>query len=281
MAVRKSNIDDTVSLFSFLDIMACLIGILVLMIVIVTLSQISQPQADSSETEQQQEQALAEARERAEQYRAARQQITADLRRQEQLTQLIREAEAVKEQLTSTREVVNQLDAQQAAALRQQSTTSEQAAQLQAEIDRLQTQTQQATQRQQELQQQIAELRKELAEREQPQEAEVKIQPSGSGLNFNAVFVECAATSIVLHDGPQPLRIPRGEITTRSEFRRLMDKVKQDPQGNMVFLVRPDGVATYNVARNFVRSNYVKNGKLAIAGQGPIDLSLFQQAAVP
>ena len=129
-----------------------------------------------------------------------------------------------------------------------------------------------------ELQQQQAQLRAELAERKQPPpEAEVKIQPSGTGYDLNPVFVECAAGSIVLHDGPEPKRIPRGEITTHPAFQKLLEKVKQDKKGTLVFLVRPDAVATYNAARNFARSNYVKNGKLAVAGQGKLDLSLFQK----
>jgi hypothetical protein len=43
----------------------------------------------------------------------------------------------------------------------------------------------------------------------------------------------------------------------------------------MVFLIRPDGVNTYNVARDIARQHYVKNGKLAVGGQGEIDLSRF------
>ena len=45
----------------------------------------------------------------------------------------------------------------------------------------------------------------------------------------------------------------------------------------MIFLVRPDGVGSYNLARSLARSSYVTNGKLAIAGQGKLDLSKFQK----
>jgi hypothetical protein len=43
-----------------------------------------------------------------------------------------------------------------------------------------------------------------------------------------------------------------------------------------VFLIRPDGVDSYNHVRNVARARYVTNGKLAIGGQGKLDLTLFQ-----
>ena len=36
-------------------------------------------------------------------------------------------------------------------------------------------------------------------------------------------------------------------------------------------------MASYNAARNLARGSYVTNGKLAIAGQGKLDLSVFQK----
>ena len=50
--MRRQNIDDTVSLFSFLDIMACLIGILVLMIVIVTLARSARARSETTDPQE-------------------------------------------------------------------------------------------------------------------------------------------------------------------------------------------------------------------------------------
>jgi hypothetical protein len=149
--------------------------------------------------------------------------------------------------------------------------------QLQARAEQQKQQIQQEQAELRELQQQREQLEKQLTMLEEPPpEAEVQIVPSGSGKNLNPTFVECAAGNVVLYDGPQETRIPIGNLADSQVFAQLLNKVKQQADGSIIFLVRPDGISTYNTARRLARENYVTNGQLAVGGQGKLDLSLFQ-----
>ena len=272
MPRSKANLDDTVSLFPFLDIMACLIGILVLLITAVTLAQISNNQEDPEDTK-----AVAEAQQRVMKYRQVVQAVEQDRRERERLEKLIAEAEMVQQQLAQVEPEVTKLEAErrEIEAIVQQD--PQQAAQLQEQATQHEQQIKQDQERLRELQRQRDELKKKLESIEQPPpEAEIQIVPSGSGTNLKPTFVECAAATVVLYDGPKEIRIPVGSLAESEPFANLMERVKRQTGGSIIFLVRPDGISTYNTARNLARQNYVTNGKLAVAGHGKLDLSLFQ-----
>jgi hypothetical protein len=261
----KQNLEESVSLFPFLDIMACLIGILVLLITAVTLAQITMHEEDTADA-----QAASRAAARVKQYGTVSKELEADQAEQGRLEQLIVTAEAVREQLEEVTAEIEKLEAD-----RLRYANPEQ----QAEAQRLQEQIQAAQETLQDLQQQRDEMREQLAARANPPEAEVRILPSGSGMRLKPTFVECAGGSIVLHDRPAPLRLPLRGLASSEPFLELLERVREQENGTVVFLVRPDGAGTYNTARNIARRNYVRNGKLAVAGQGKLDLSLFQEGA--
>ncbi len=264
----KQKLDESFSLFPFLDIMASLIGILVLLITAATLAQISKDQEDTSDP-----QAEAKAQARITQYRAVRKRLTADTPKQQQLQELVEQAEAARQQLEQLQAEVKRLEAERVAAREQ----AEKLPPLQAEAERLQKLIEEAEAKLKKLQQQLAQLRTLLANRKEAGQSEIQILPSGSGYDLTPTFVECSANSVVLHDRPEPLRIPVSRLSSHEAFLQLLDNVKQQHKGTLVFLVRPDGASTYQVARNIARRQYVVNGKLAVAGQGKLDLSLFQK----
>jgi hypothetical protein len=273
MPKAKPKLDDSVSLFPFLDIMASLIGILVLLITAVTLSQIAPSEEDTAD-----EQAKAQAEARVVQYRLARRTLTTDQRQQERLEKVLQDAQTASQQLAEAQAELEKLQAQREAILQKQENRQDQVTQLQTEAKQLEQEIKDAEAKIQELQQKLAGLRKALAENQKPPpEADVQIMPSGSGENLKPTFVECAGNSVVLHDGPQPKRIPIGQLASSPDFQQLLDTVKKQPNGSVVFLVRPDGASSYNTARNIARRQYVTNGKLAVAGHGKLDLSLFQK----
>lgn len=263
----KPKLDDSVSLFPFLDIMASLIGILVLLITAATLAQIGQTVEDAADAE-----AVKKAQSRIVQYRAIRKRLAAETREQERLRELVEQAEAARQQLEQLRAEVARLEAQQKIAQEQ----TEKLPALEAELKRLQEQIEQAEPELEKLQKQLAELRSLLANRQESGQSEIQILPSGSGYDLEPTFVECAANAVVLHDRAEPLRILVGQLASHPEFAKLLDTVKQQPKGTIVFLVRPDGASTYQTARNLARRQYVTNGKLAVAGHGKIDLSMFR-----
>ncbi len=266
--MAKPKPDESFSLFPFLDIMASLIGILVLLITAATLAQIGQNVEDPTDAE-----AAKKAQERITQYRVIRKRLTADTPEQQRLQELVQQAETARQELEQLQIEAARLEAERTDAQQLQ----EKLPPLQAEAERLQKLIEEAEPKLKELQKQLAEFRTLLANRKEAGQQEIQIMPSGSGYDLIPTFVECSGNSVVLHDRSEPLRIPIGKLASDAVFLSLLDKVKQTPKGTVVFLVRPDGATTYQVARSIARGRYVTNGKLAVAGQGKLDLSLFQK----
>jgi len=134
------------------------------------------------------------------------------------------------------------------------------------------------------LQGDIEELKKEVKKRNAgPEEAIVQIRPGGSGVDLAPTFVECTTTGLLVHEGKTPSRILASDLAKDDgEFRKLLDRVAGTPKGQIIFLVRPDAVGTYNAARDVARTHYgphgyCKNGKLPVPSQGNIDLSVFHR----
>ncbi len=275
---KKQSVEDSVSLFPFLSILACVIGILVLMIASITLSQIGKDEPAPSDNPAAAKKAAEEAKQRVEQYKAARATIQVDRKQLKELQQAADRSKAVRSVLQEARAEFQALQAQHKPSADERRRAEEELLKHQAELERLAAEIARLEQQLKPLQDQQDKLKVELEKRKAPpEEAQVRILPSGSGVDLNATFVECAAASVVLYDGPEPVRIPTGQLAGSAEYRRLLDKVKQTEKGTVIFLVRPDGVGSYNAARNLARGSYVTNGKLAIAGQGKLDLSKFQQ----
>lgn len=266
--MAKQRLDDSVSLFSFLDIMASLIGILVLLITAVTLAQINQNVEDPDDVE-----AVKKAKARIVQYRAIRERVKTDTPEQQRLKELVEQAREAQQQLEQLQEQVEERQAQKKIVEEQ----IRERPPLETEAKRLQVLIEQDEPKVEELQQRLVELRTMLATRKESGQSEVQILPSGTGYDLTPTFVECAANAIVLHDRPEPLRIPLGQVRSSEAFANLLETVKQQPKGTVVFLVRPDGVGTYQTARSIARREYVNNGKLAVAGHGKLDLSMFDK----
>jgi seryl-tRNA synthetase len=264
----KQNLDDAVSLFPFLDIMASLIGILVLLITAVTLAQISRNVEDTADAR-----SAAQAQLRVQQYRLASRDLAADQRERERLEELLRQIQELQQQRDETAAELQRLENEQQ---RREDRVEQQEA-----IARYQQQIEQARERLQTLHDQRAELLEELEELQRVPDPDVRIVPSGTGYDLVPTFIECTADSLVLHDGPDAVRIAVRGLADNAVFQQLLDDVKSQPKGTVIFLIRPEGVATYNIARNIARRQYVTNGKLAVAGEGKLDLNLFQQGATP
>lgn len=269
----KANVDDAVSLFPFMSILAAVIGILVLIIAAVALGNIGRDAEANADAE-----AEAQAQARVDQYKQAQQQREADRKEIERLEKLLAEATKVQAELTAAEQKRQRLAAERSAQEKKLATENQQLSAAQGQADKLQKEIVESEKTLSALLEQLEKLRAELANRKLPPEPpKVKIQPSGTAGQLRATFVECAAGSIVLYDGPEPVRVPSAQIGSNPPFLALLDKVKQTDKGSVIFLVRPTGIGTYNTARNVARGRYVTNGKLAVAGEGQIDLSLFRK----
>jgi DNA repair exonuclease SbcCD ATPase subunit len=125
---------------------------------------------------------------------------------------------------------------------------------------------------------QLAQLEKELDERKKPpEEAEVSILPSGSGLGFEPVFIECSGGAVVLHQDDKLPRIRAADLAQDETFLKLLTQVAAAPKQTIVFLVRDNGLGTYRTARELADQHEARNGKLPVIGQGRLDLGYFNK----
>jgi hypothetical protein len=90
-------------------------------------------------------------------------------------------------------------------------------------------------------------------------------------------FAECAGDVLLLYrqPGSPPDRIRRGDVWESKEFQSFLNQVKSAHGARVIFLIRPDGVGTYDEASRRARSMSVTNGKLPLPGTGPIDWGAF------
>lgn len=268
MARLKSE-DAGISLFPFMSILVCLIGGLTLMIAGLTVGQMNQEQSQ----------------EEIDRYRRYK-EIEAELQKHAQdlqdLRKLIAQAEKLREQSKLAVAEVAVLEKKQKDAVEQAG--AQEHRELLAEANRLRKRIAELQPEPAQLQAVIDDLKKQIEKANAgPEEAVVQIRSGGSGVDIAPAFVECTGTGVVVHEGPEPLRIRTGDLNKPDgDFHKLLDRVAGTENGQVIFLVRPDAVGTYNAARQVARTHYgpngyCKNGKLPVPTQGQLDLSQFRR----
>ncbi|MFV1965891.1 MAG: hypothetical protein ACC628_10740 [Pirellulaceae bacterium] len=269
MAKARSTKDNEVSLFPFMSILVCVIGILMLMITAIVLGQIGKDKVNPEE--------MAQQAEFVNEYDNLQKSIRESTKMAASLQSQVDDTTQKKDQLAKAEAELARLQKRRKEAEGQAAARDETLARKQAEADRLKAEIKATEQEIHVVEASVKELEAELADRKKPpEEAQVIIQPSGTGANLRPTFVECAASSIVLFEEEKPTRVPRSKLSQSEDFIRVLDQVRSQGNATLIFLVRPDGITTYNTARNYARSHYVRNGKLAIASQGQIDLSRYK-----
>jgi hypothetical protein len=256
------------SLFPFMSILVCLIGSLTLMIALLMATQAGGEQSDET----------------LERYRTFT-QLQADIAFQkselESVEALVQDANHLTEETQKALAEVAALEREQSTHLERVDSNSAYARML-AEANELRKRIASLENDPAELDREIAKVEAEVKRRNAgPEEAVVQIRPGGTGVDIVPTFVECAAGGLVVHGGAEPVRIRAADIAAEGgEFHKLLERVASTPKGEVVLLVRPDGIATYNTARSAARtfyfdSGFAKTGKLPVPTQGNIDLSVF------
>ena len=265
MPRRPKTNDDEISLFPFLSIIACVIGVLTMMIATLALAQTDTPDVAQIEKYEQTEKQLKQAEEHIEELKreiAVSNSAALELQDEkklldmtvDELQTLLEELEQVEKELAEQKNVqivIPPIDPK----------ARETAAEMQAESETLK--------------EQIAQLEKELAERTESSMANVTVLPQGSGLNFTPHFVECAAGAIVMHNLPTPKRIRAADMAKDEDMIALLELVANGKDDSIVFLVRSDGLGTFRAVKKLCDDRDIRNGKIPIVGQGRIDLSAF------
>jgi hypothetical protein len=281
MARRRSEQEEGVSLFPFLSIIACVIGVLTLLISALSLAQMSGEDVASLEHFEKIQRELKEIRE---EIQRLKDQADEDA---------LRNAQAMDERqraLAAARQRLDQL-LQQIIELRKLLAQLEQEvknAQDQADKgapgkrDELAALKKKMTELEAELtsqKEQLAQLEKDLAQRKKPpEESEVSVLPSGSGKGFDPVFVECAGGAAILHHDEKLPRVRAAELAENEPFLKLLTEVAASPQKRVIFLVRDNGLNTYLTARKLADQHAAVHGALPVVGQGRLDLSHFNRS---
>jgi hypothetical protein len=266
---RRKNEGEGISLFPFMSILVCLIGSLTLMIAIQLGGQ--------ANSEQSQEDI-----ERYQKYTELKALLEQDQTELESLKKLLADAEKAHEEVRLAAEEAAALEKKQKADLQRVGAAGHD--KLLAESARLRRRLTEIEGDPPKLQKTVEELQKEIKRRKAgPEEAIVQIRPGGSGLDIVPTFVECTAGSVLVHEGKEPQRIRTGDLNKEGgDFHKLLDRVAGTPKGQIILLVRPDGVGTFSVARDVARTHYGPNGyckagKLPVPSQGKIDLDIFRR----
>lgn len=264
---RRNRTDAEVSLFPFLSVLACVIGVLTLMITALALAQMDKPDGQAIERYDEQQKLL--------------EKIKTEKEKLLDLQMLIAKANAVREELKLAREELAKLKTDKQMRTDQvtnQEKLKTERLRLLAEANRLRKRIEDLTPDLAALLEELKALRAQLVKRKKPPpEAVVKIQPGGSGLNLKPTFIECTRTGVVIYDGKKIDRIRRADLPKDEKYLAVLDRVAKQPKGTVVFLMRSDAIGTYWTARNVARSRYCRNGKLAVVGNGKLDLTLFEK----
>jgi len=129
----------------------------------------------------------------------------------------------------------------------------------------------------------LEELQAELKKREEtpkPKES-VVVQPRGVGQGGarNLFFVECNSTGIVLRDAKDGEKtLFTAAIKTSGVYAKYLDRVKKTEDSMVLFLIRKKGDEAFRWAAATAELDYkLPTGKLPIPNDGKIDLSLFKR----
>ena len=270
MPRRRPSSEDDVSLFPFLSIIACVIGVLTMMIATLALAQtdnqdVAQIEAyekvkrELDRTEKQIDllrQQLELSNSSALETQHAKQELELTL---EELEELLAEMARIDQELAEQKRVqiiVPPIDP----------ASRESVAELNAQYETLQ--------------QQLELIKADLSARKNNSEATVTVLPQGTGLNFTPYFVECTAGAVVMHHLKSPKRIRAADINRDSDFLSLLDSVANGVNDSIVFLIRSDGLSVYSACKRLCDERGIRNGKLPVVGKGRIDLSVFADSSV-
>jgi len=107
--------------------------------------------------------------------------------------------------------------------------------------------------------------------------APIVIDPSGLGREQRPYLVECSEGFLAIHrtQGDFTYRIPADEIMNSNDYKRFLKQVRAIRNGIVIFLIRPDGVVSYQQANVVADQLGVRAAKLPLPGEGKLDFGRF------
>ncbi len=258
--VRSTSAANSISLFPFLSILACVIGSLTLIISALSIAQIAVGREDADVA-------------RAEDYVALENEVEKD---RAELEKLREETALENKELAGLRKLQAE-----AAAMRKElgelEKTRAERAKLATQAKAVAVEIANLAAGGSSLSEQIAAMEKKriALEDEAGAERRVQILPSRGISRIAPSFVEVAKDGLVLHTRSASIKVERGKIATDPNLKKLVAATQRAERGTLVLLLRPDGYSTYSTFRGVARSKGWPYAKLPLITTGPIDLKLF------
>lgn len=280
MVKRPKHRSDELMLIPFLDILCSLIGVLVLIIVVLVVAQtqrINGRTPEEIERAQEHLRMLKLKQENTQKYAGISEKVQALKELQEKKEEKTKQAEKIKDLLTNSE------------SMKEQNKSA--ASKLQAELENLLREIRGFTEQEPTLRQKIVELLAELAKLQPPdtkKDPTVTVNPAGSGLaaGTSVFFIDAAGDKLTYFwnekDKSTVSAVP-DIIVADVHFNNFLESVKKVPQAKIIFLMRSDGMRSYNLGAGWAQSKFGfrvdQIGKLPVPGNGNLDFKLFGKLA--
>jgi archaellum component FlaC len=271
--MKRRSAEVQIDLFPFLSILVCMMGVLTLLITGIVLSQINPV-------------AVAEVIDKV----ADEEDLSEDLKKLEDELKRQQDALTKIEQQPKIKQPANdlpKLDAQIAAVQKQIAALKSKRESAATEAQKLQDLVDQLSARLAELepelkarQEHIVKLETELSKRKGAKKGpSVRVLPAGTGFlgSKKPVFVDCDRVGATLHAGGKMKTIQRPQLDREPEWLKMLERNAKSKKEIVVFLVRRDGIGTYNLAKRAADRLGATHGKIPVAFDGELDLSLFNK----
>lgn len=258
-------------LIPFLDILCSLIGILILIIVVLSVANTQQSKGRTPEE-------VANAR-IFDELSKKRKSVEEESNR---LNSKLAELEALQSASIEKRTRLTELKKHLSLTGEEATANKAEAARIHKQIEDLLLQVEALVRQMPPIQQEIEELKMQLALRNKKPDNKplpVVIQSSGSGLGGQKklFFVEASNGTVTLRKGlTDKLNVGIGTLGSDQNYNDFLSQVKSTPNAMLIFLIRQDGAASYDLAASLAQSKYqLLTGKLPIPGAGEVDLRMF------
>ena len=248
------------SLFPFMSVLACTIGVLVIVLAIMSLSAVgARGSVAATESALAAERVALVEEQRREWELAARaldqaEEAWADV--EEALRARGMESEGTEFEITRRVEEARRIEATLAAideALKEIARATEERGEIEARLD-------------------VLESRRETLP--------ILIDPTGLSKSWNPFFIECDDGGVTAYRARDDLRyfVPREEVAMIGDLARYLRRVRAEPGALLVLLVRSEGIAVAEQTKALARTAGIRTASLPLPGSGEIDWSLLRRA---
>lgn len=275
MAKKNAHKSEEIMLIPFLDILCSLIGVLALIIVVLVVAQTQRIKGRTPEELQRAQEHLKLLKLKQE-YEIKYAGLAEKL---EMLKRLEEEHKIKKEESDKLKNLLTNAD-----SIKEKNKAASNS--MQVELDRLMTEIRGLAGQEPDLKKKVAELLAAFEKIKPPEKKDpaVRINPAGSGMGGGTVvfFIDAAGDKLTFFWNPKEKytvsSVPE-VIVADGPFNAFLQAVKAIPQSKLIFLLRDDGMRSYNLGAGWAQSQYgfkvEQMGKMLVPGRGDLDLQLF------